>query len=297
MEFRTPTSIDEMEEILGEIFCYYRLRREEYQKVELQPLRLSHLRYTKPSQQQIVEIATGQLAGAQKREILKYKAELSAQIKAKTALLEKRNAQLEQGVKKLEETYDNAKQKYIEWAQKRGVTSNSTVEKTLIDYDLKLVKEINAFKTPIEVEIATVEGELIDLNEKLQNADGYFDEVFQLELENKKTELSEQYDKTVRDVNKYNNSLDEKTQRYDNTIIEAGASLKLKYMQIEQEPIPKEELVRIGYYRDVINCVSSYLDTLNALDAYEVLTENKNIIAYLDDFYSTLLYAYKLRIN
>ena len=57
----------------------------------------------------------------------------------------------------------------------------------------------------------------------------------------------------------------------------------------------KEQLVEMGYYADVVKCVMAYYNTLSPLDAYRDLSSEQQVIIYLDDYYSSVLYNYQMR--
>jgi len=121
------------------------------------------------------------------------------------------------------------------------------------------------------------------------------DEMFEREVSAKITELTEAQQEKIREVFKYNNGLTEKEQRYQNTIKQTNASLLLKFMSLRQGEFTKDELVEMGYYKDVIACVCNYYDTLDTLTAAQQITHDQDIPIYLDHYYETIVYMYTQR--
>ena len=66
-------------------------------------------------------------------------------------------------------------------------------------------------------------------------------------------------------------------------------------MEINTQFFTKDQLVEMGYYKDVITCVSGYYDRLSALSAYQDITNETGLITYLDDFYESVVYMYRVR--
>ena len=99
--------------------------------------------------------------------------------------------------------------------------------------------------------------------------------------------------KTEREVFKYNNGILEKETRYRNTIKQAEATLKLQFLEISMGEYTKDQLVDMGYYQDVIDCVTSYYDKFSAAEAFQKITDEKKLAVYLDDMYAEVIYAYR----
>ena len=84
-------------------------------------------------------------------------------------------------------------------------------------------------------------------------------------------------------------------QRYDNSIKETKCSLKLRFLDISSGEFTHDQLVKMGYYEDVIRCVCGYYDTLSAGDAYFDISSERKLAIYLDEYYTEIVYTYKLR--
>ena len=94
---------------------------------------------------------------------------------------------------------------------------------------------------------------------------------------------------------KYNNSLDEKEQRSKNAIAQSNATLQLKYLEINSNNLSKDQLIEMGYYKDVIDCVCAYYDRLSALDAWRAISNEPKVAVYLEEYYTQIVSMYQLR--
>ena len=183
----------------------------------------------------------------------------------------------------------------MNWATKRGIESSEMVVKNLAQYDLKMAQEINEFVLPISSQIGTLDGEILQLSDRLNNAETAYDEIYNLEKDAMANELYMEQDKIEREVFKYNNSLEEKEQRYINSIKEVRARLEINYLEIDEILYTKEQLIEMGYYTDVIKCVSDYFNTLDPQSAYQSIVEEKRLAIYLDEYYQSLVYTYQCK--
>ena len=51
----------------------------------------------------------------------------------------------------------------------------------------------------------------------------------------------------------------------------------------------------MGYYKDAIGCVYSYLNTLSAHAAYDVLDSLPELVYYLDHYYDSIHQVYMMK--
>ena len=51
----------------------------------------------------------------------------------------------------------------------------------------------------------------------------------------------------------------------------------------------------MGYYEDIMRCVCGYYDILTAVNAYQDILNEQKLSIYLDDYYESLVYMYKMR--
>ena len=260
MTFDTPTTKDEMYEILQEIFYYYRIRREADTDVNLNELELERLSYTP-----MTELEITATYGTQK---------LAAEAAARAS-------------------YAAAEQKAEREAVKRGIAESSAVIDRIAEIQTALAAEIIAIDADYDQKIAAAQARITALNADLTGADNYYAQVFAYEVAAEKEKINDDEAKLIREIFKYNNGLDEKEQRAENSIITTTRSLELRYMNIASNFFTKDQLVEMGYYTDAIACVRAYYDTLSAVAAYQQIAHDAKVAIYLDDYYTNVVYMYK----
>lgn len=293
MEFNLPTTKEEMYVILNDLFYYYRLRREGYEELNLIELELPRLEIEQMNQEKFVEKATNLLKSQHEREILTSENNIKSQILE----LEKKQTAIELNaldeIEKLRALYAESVKKVENQIVKAGLVNSSIiVDKTVVLED-SLNEKIAKINQSKNSQIASINAKITSLTSELNNVDAYFEEIHQLEIDKKVIELKDEYAKMSADAFKYNNTLEEKEQRYSNTIKETKASLYLRFLDIKSGEFTKDQLIEMGYYTDVIRCVRGYYDTLPADEAYRDMNAEGNLTIYLEDFYQHVMYAYR----
>ena len=293
MEFNLPTTKEEMYVILNDLFYYYRLRREGYEELNLIELELPRLEIEQMSQEKFVEKATNLLKSQHEREILTSENNIKSQILE----LEKKQTAIELNaldeIEKLRALYAESVKKVEKQIVKAGLVNSSIiVDKTVVLED-SLNEKIAKINQSKNSQIASINAKITSLTSEVNNVNAYFEEIHQLEIDKKVIELKDEYAKMTADAFKYNNTLEEKEQRYSNTIKETKASLYLRFLDIKSGEFTKDQLIEMGYYTDVIRCVRGYYDTLPADEAYRDMNAEGNLAIYLEDFYQHVMYAYR----
>lgn len=295
MEFDLPTTLNEMYTTLSEIYYYYRVRREGYEDADLQDLVLERMEYVLPTEQEYLNKAQTLLSAQFEREKLDYLNQLNASLKGVeskiTAVTESASARIEE----LNALYAESILKVEERAAKAGLINSSIVaDKTAMLENQKNV-QIASVLEDRDQEIATLNSQMQELQLKIDGVDEYFNAIHQKELDKKIIELKDESIKTQREVFKYNNGILEKETRYANTVKQAEATLKLQFLEISMGEFTKDQLVDMGYYEDVINCVTGYFDRLEAVEAFQSIADEKRLAIYLDDMYEEVVYGYRVK--
>ena len=295
MEFTLPTTLDEMYQTLSQIFDHYRVRKEGFEEIMLQDLVLERLDIQQLSDQDLLTKAEKILEAEHEREKKNYQTELSSKtlaIQEKIALLEKSS---QEEITNITTLYDQSIEKMQNQALKSGLMNSSiVVDKTALLEDSKNQK-IAELTWQKNDKIASLTAEKEQLNAKILASDEYFDEIHQKEIYKKFIELCDEREKRRIEVFKYNNSLDEKEQRYANSIKETKSSLYLRFLDIKSGEYTKDQLVEMGYFEDVVTCVCAYLDTLEPIEAYQIFLAEQKLIMYLDYYYEQVGLLYKFK--
>lgn len=293
MTFDTPTTKNEMYEILQEIFYYYRIRREADTGVSLNELELERLSYTPMTELEITAKAQALVKSGQEEKVLNYKRKLSDEIAELTAKVAAYGTQKTAAEAAARASYAEATQKAEREAVKRGIAESSAVIDRIAAIQTALAAEIIAIDADYDQKIAAAQARITALNADLLGADNYYAQVFSYEVAAEKEKIRDDENKLIREIFKYNNGLDEKEQRAANNIITTTRSLELRYMNIASSFFTKDQLVEMGYYTDAIACVRAYYDTLSAVSAYQQIAHDTKVAIYLDDYYSNVVYMYK----
>ena len=293
MTFDTPTTKDEMYEILQEIFYYYRIRREADTDVNLNELELERLSYTPMTELERTEKAQALVKSAQEEKVLNYQRKLSDEIAELTAKVAAYGTQKLAAEAAARASYAAAEQKAEREAVKRGIAESSAVIDRIAEIQTALAAEIIAIDADYDQKIAAAQARITALNADLTGADNYYAQVFAYEVAAEKEKIKDDEAKLIREIFKYNNGLDEKEQRAENSIITTTRSLELRYMNIASNFFTKDQLVEMGYYTDAIACVRAYYDTLSAVAAYQQIAHDAKVAIYLDDYYTNVVYMYK----
>lgn len=293
MTFDTPTTKNEMYEILQEIFYYYRIRREADTDVTLNELDIDRMSYTPMSDADITAKAQTALRSAQAEKLLNYKKKISDEIYELGVKVTIYQAQKTAAENAAQSSYAAATLKAEREAVKRGIAESSVVIDRIADLQTSLAAEITAIDAEYDEKIATAQAKISRLQTDLTGADTYYSDVFSYEILAEKEKIKDEENKLIREIFKYNNGLDEKEQRAANSIITTTRSLELRYMNIASNFFTKDQLVEMGYYKDAIDCVCAYFDTLNPVTAFQQIAHDTKVAIYLDDYYSNVVYMYK----
>ncbi len=297
MQFTLPTTKAQMYEVLGQIYNYYRITREGYTDATLKPLELDDMEFTELTPAQLKSKAATLVKASHEREMLTLKKTVKEKIAALTAKKETVAQNAETLKAQINATYAASEDKTEKQAVKSGFARSNVIIDKIAELEAKKNAALAAAEADKNAQIAEIEAEITAQNAALAAADEYYDEVHASETEAKAEELKAEQDETVREVFKYNNSLSEKRQKYDNYITVTTRSLRLRYMDIRSSSFTKEQLVEMGYYADVIDCVCAYYDLLSEQEAFQDITSETKLITYLDDYYQNILYMYKMRIQ
>ncbi len=295
MEFTNPTTREQMYETLQEIFYYYRIKRETWEPVELQPLKINRLEFSKPTEEEILERAEKLVSPEIK---LKKNQAVQQLILAKSELLYKTvslNQQIEDTVNGIIALYDKQVEETKEEISRLG-TTNSTIEVSEVSkIRQKQNQEVARVRQEHSDKIALLEGEIQGLESKILETEEFYSSLLSEEIDKKIEELKMEESNHLEEVKKYNSSIDEKELKHANDIVIKQANLELKYKELNQAFFSKDQLIEMGYYKDVMLCVCAYYNTLEPMTAYQNFLNDSRIVIYLEDYYTDILYMYRAR--
>ena len=297
MTFNTPTTKDELYSVLQEIFYYYRIRREVTEDLVIEPLKLDRLIAEELSDEEIREQATIALSSKHKRELLEKEKELegeiyAAQVKAAT-LREGKDGRLSAVSSRYNESIEKVKRE----AEKQGLAKTNIIIDKIAQLESSKNSALSLLENQIDGEIAEAESEANLLSARLNTLAEDMQVIFDLEITAKKEEIKKELEEKSVETFKYNNTVWEKEQRHAGSVTQANANLQIKRSQLSAEFFSKDQLIEMGYYADVIDCVTAYYSTMTPLEAYRDLSSEAKIMIYLEEYYSQVLYLYQMRAN
>jgi hypothetical protein len=295
MEFTLPTSKAEMYSVLKDIFYFYRYQPILYTGVELKELELPRMEYLVPTDEQLTERATKLLSATQQREIASTKKAYQTQIEELVLRLNAVDVETDTLVNAVEDKYKKSVGELERQAVKNGVAFSDIVHSRIADLQSEKTAEISGILADATDKKSQIQAKITALEELRDGVKSYYQPIHDLEISIKIDELKAQAEKDEREVFKYNNELYRKEQEYANALIRQKANLELKFLEIRSGEFSKEELIEMGYYEDVLKCISAYYDTLEPLTAYQDIVEEKKLMLYLEDYYDDVVYIYKVK--
>ena len=295
MNYTIPTTKAEMYQSLNEIYQFYRLNRTTYEHVSLDVLEIDEIEFTPLTDAELRLKAQTVLAYGQGIKMLEKKTELSrkiAEIDEKILLLD---SEYSEKAEKTESDYSEKISKIETDANKKGLMrSNITITKLselLAEKDRKIAL-LTIEKQQKQTGYLSIKSSLSD---ELDDLDDVYTALFAKEVDKVFYELKDKQDEKILEIEKYNNSVNEKNTRSHNNALFNEATLDIKRIDAQAEGLTKEQLMDLGYYKDVIDCIYAYYSTLPPQNAYsDILTESK-LLLYLEDYYDDTVSFYRLR--
>jgi len=296
MDFTLPTTKEQMYEVLNALFYHYKVKKDPYEEIILEEMQLERQEFVFKTQEELLSRAQVDLSAKHLQDVKEYQASLDTKISEftiKVGLLESEkqkqtsdiNSRYEQSLLKLEQTI-----------QKNGLAGSGVALSQISYLENEKNKEIALVESKITAQIAEYQSQITALEEKRKDASTYFSDIHQKQIEKRVAELNDEQEEREREVFKYNNGLSEKELRYKNTLSQIKANMQARYIEMKVVDYSKDQLVEMGYYADVVKCITHYYDSLDKFVAYDDMIESeRKLMLYLDDFYQELLYMYKLR--
>ena len=239
MQFNKPTTKEEMYVVLNDLFYYYRVKRAGYEEVSLKELELERLEFNPSTEEQLIEKATKLLSGNREREIAEYKNSLNEQMIKTSAQITAIEESAEEQTLQVEKLYADSEEKIRVTAEKNGlINSSAYLDKLAVLENEKNLRSADIVAKK-DQKIAELSALINSINERINSADTFNALVFEKSVRAKVIELKDEEAQITREVFKYNNGLDEKEQRYANTILQANANLNLKFMEISMGEFTK----------------------------------------------------------
>ena len=198
-------------------------------------------------------------------------------------------------IEKITESFTESANKIRSQASSNGFNNSSVLVNALAKLESDKNLAINEVELEFDKQQTELQAELSDVESKLANANMYCSVLAEKRINVKREQLKDEQAKTQMEVFKYNNGLDEKEQRYANTILQTNKNLELNYIDINSEGFTVEELTEAGYYDDIVRCITAYYDTLTPTLAYDDIVKEGRLAIYLEHLYQNIIFMYYQR--
>lgn len=296
MEFSTPRTKSEMYDTLKSIYSHYRLNAVVYADEEKEPLNLDEMSLNVLTREELLLKAETLVKSGIIREKQERKDSLTEKLEKLSLKLEKVDQDYQKIFDKVETDYEKIKENIKKEAIKKGLTYSSLTTEKMYEAESKKATLVAKYEQEKGNKITEINVEISAVQNEIESLDAFYDDLLNKDINKKFEELNDEQEKLKREVFKYNNSIKSTLVRYKNTCLMSSAELELKYLEIRAKGFSKEALVDMGYYKDVVNCVSGYYNTLNNdVAAFNDLKQETGLMIYLEDYYSNVLLIYKVR--
>ena len=296
MVYETPTTKEQMYEILKQIYYDYRMKIDGYEDAGLTDLILDRMEFTEKTEEELFEEARGLTIPWYDAELLKAKKTNEAKILALSKSLLSLDNEKEKRKTALESETEASMQKIQKEAIKKGYYNSDIMLQKIAKLESVRIEKLEEIESEFQLKTLEVNKEIDSLTEYGITLESDYEVYLENKINAKFLELKEKQESLKREVFQYNNGLAEKEKRSKNSNISANASLKLRYLEIRTKSYTKEELVDMGYYEEVINCVCGYYNTIaNTAEAFAQFVQDTKVVIYLEDYYENVLAIYKAR--
>ncbi len=294
MQFKTPTSREEMYEVLQDIFYYYRIKRAEMEELDLAPLVLDKMEYIPLTAEQIKSNAESLVLPENKKARYDAKQKITLAISNMVGERESIEQSNQKTLDDITAYYQAQIEKINKEAVARGVENSTIVVQEISSVESLMNSKLTFATQEGQEKLALIDGEIASLRESLECVDAFYDQLYTDSVSAKIIELTSADKEKQTEAFKYNNSLIEKELKYSNDIIKRKADLRLKYQEVQAEFYTKDQLIEMGYYADVVDCIRGYYDTFDPVTAYQEIKAEKKLMIYLEEYYQSVLYLYSV---
>lgn len=293
MEFVIPTTKSEMFNELDKIFKHYRIDRYGYQKVELLPVTFNRLPLIEKTEEEFLQMAKTELAGTHLREIKKLKQTASNEIIKLNSQLLTIDQDLNETIEKVDQLFLESVEKVKKQVVLNGLVSSDYLPNKIAQLESDKNAEIISLTEKSVNKKSLLLAEIEKNQSEIDNAEEYFFEIHNAEILAKKEEIKDKIAEKNREIETHNAGVQEKDDKYKNSLIRQQTELELQFMQIRNGEFTESELIDMGYYKDVVDCVRAYYDTLDLETAYNDMIKEQRLVVYLGDYYAHLCFSYR----
>ena len=288
MQFTIPTTKEQMNSTLQEIFYFYRIRRQSLEEVSLKPLELEKIQKVTLTLEQIQEkanlLVTPEVEQLKQKEKQKLQLEIN-KINLQQSILANKK---ESAVAEVHKVYQERILRVEEQAYANGTQNSSAVVFEINRLTTEKEEKAQELALEYEVQITALQGQESAINDYIEHLDDFYQELKAQKVNKKVEELKQEQEKELMEIDKFNLGVEERIQKYANSIIRQKADIEIKRQQLNGQFFTKDQLIEMGYYNDVITCITGYYDSLSPQLAKQEFIKDKEAMIYLEEYYDTL---------
>lgn len=192
----------------------------------------------------------------------------------------------EDNKKEINEYYDSSKKETENQMLKRGLARSSIVIGELAKIEGSRANDLSKLLNSFQESLNNNEKQIQEYNSQKQQAIEEFDIKKALELENKISSLTEEYEKAKKDAITFNNNVEKLEAEYKK-------DLEKQKLEKQKETLKLKQTYGDDYYKEEMHqkqyeFLESYLDSLDPDYALNLLLTNKDFKIMLQDKYATL---------
>ncbi len=297
MTYDIPTTKEELVNVLKEIDEYYRYRKDFYEEPVIIPLDLKKIEFTEKTDEEILASANEIFLKKKACEKIQTESEILAEISALEVEKLACGEDLQKRLSSIDEAYDDSVKKLEIKSAERNMSYSSAYYNALAKLEDKRNAEKDGVIAEIQEKQNIIEGKISAKNTLKESIDDMLDNKYDALISEYLQERKDKQREYADSVLKYNNQIDEKIIKNQNSVNQNYSKLKIDYMSIVSKGLTTEQLDSLGYYGDVITVVDGYYFSISATDAYEDFILDSKMPYYLGEYYDDILYKYKLRAN
>ena len=283
--YTKPINKSELINLLKTIRDYYIHHKDEFVKPNLLPLELYSRNMVIYSDEQLRERAKIILRAGQVTEIFNKKEEISVLIEKKKDAVFTLNLKKESAIESSNNFYLEKYDKYLSEARARGTEFSEKTSNNLSLILQEKQEKALEIEGKYDEQIALFNSEIDLLNENYNSVSEYFLEKHNAEIETKTFELKENQRLEDAEVQKYNNSIQEKEVKHANALVQAETKLAYEFMEITSKDPSVVDLARRGYFADIVSVIIEYYYEFdNPIDAYNEFSNESEFNVFLTDW-------------
>ena len=192
----------------------------------------------------------------------------------------------EDNKKEINEYYDSSKKETENQMLKRGLARSSIVIGELAEIEGSRANDLSKLLNSFQESLNDNEKKIQELNNQKQQAIEELDIKKALDLENKISSLTEEYEKAKKDAISFNNNVEKLEAEYKK-------DLEKQKLEKQKETLKLKQTYGDDYYKEEMHqkqyeFLESYLDSLDPDYALNLLLTNKDFKIMLQDKYAAL---------